>query len=157
MTMPDYPDTRSFHYLPVELTGQVFAIPMADVAAIHRLGGDGADDLAGRGGQAGIPVVDLGRLFSPDSQPSDTNSVYGVVISTPAFTYAVLVDSVRPSRKAEPAKQFALSPLIAQGGCLFSKVLREPDGLMPVIDTQRLAAELRRVGPGLVVERAHAI
>lgn len=154
--MPDYPDTHSLHYLPIEVSGQMFAIPMSDVAAIRRLN----DEDGTASGQAGekpttIPIVDLRHLFFPVSRQGPERPSYVVVISMPNLTYVVLVDDVRPARRAEPADLLAFPPLLAGERYPFSGVIRVADSLVLMIHCRLLAEELRQVKPALVLEQPH--
>lgn len=154
--MPDILDTQSLHYVPVGVSGDMFAIPMSEVAAIRRL--DDEDTAASETvseGRPAIPIVDLRRLFFPVNRPAPERAAYVIVVSIPGFAYAVLVDDVRPARWAAQTDQLAIPPLLAARRYPFSGVIREEDSLMLMIDTRLLADELRQVQPDLVQERSH--
>ncbi len=156
--MSDYLDTQSLHYVPIGVSGQMFALPMSEVAAIRRLSDEDtampASEVVNEE-QATMPIVDLRHLFFPVSRPAPEHPTYVIVISIPDLTYVVLVDDVRPARRATPADQLALPPLLMARRYPFSGVIRETDSLVLLIHSRLLAEELRRVKPGLVLEQTH--
>ncbi|MBN1429413.1 MAG: chemotaxis protein CheW [Anaerolineae bacterium] len=153
--MPDYPST--LHYLPIEVSGQLFAIPMLEVAAIRQLGRGDAPvvSMGQEARQPAIPIVDLQSLFFGVSLSDIEEPAYVIVISIPAFACAVLVDGVRPARLAEPADQLAMPLTLTNERYPFRGVLRTPEGLVLIIDSRLLIEELRRIKPDLIVEKAH--
>lgn len=154
--MPGYLDTHSLHYLPVDVSGQMFAIPMSEVAAVRRLSDeDAAASEPADKGSATIPVVDLRRLFFPVKRQSPERPSYVIVISMPDLTYVVLVDDVRPARRVEPHDQLPVPPLLAGQQYPFSGVIRVGDSLVLMINCRLLAEELRQVKSGLVLEQVH--
>jgi chemotaxis signal transduction protein len=154
--MPGYLDTHSLQYLPVDVCGQMFAIPMSEVAAVRRLSDDDAATYEPvNKGAATIPVVDLRRLFFPVKRQSPERPSYVVVISMRDLTYVVLVDDVRPARRVEPADQLPIPPLLAGRQYPFSSVIRVGDSLMLMIHCRLLAEELRQVKSGLVMEQSY--
>lgn len=154
--MPDTFDIQSLHYVPIGVSGQMFALPMSEVAAIRRLiDEDAAAPEMVSDGQATIPITDLRRLFFPVSRQDPERAAYVVVIAIPGLTYAVLVDDVRPARRAAPADQLAIPPLLAGRRYPFSGVIREADSLVLMIDALHLAGELRQVKPDLIREQPH--
>jgi chemotaxis signal transduction protein len=154
--MLDTLDSQSLHYVPVGVSGQFFALPMSEVAAIRRLGDeDTAAPQVVSDGQTDIPIVDLRRLFFPVKQPSTKRAAYVVVIAVPGLTYAVLVDDVRPARRVAPDDQLRMPPLLAAHRYPFSSVLREAGSLVLMIDASLLAEELRQVKPDVIREQTH--
>jgi len=154
--MLDTLDSQSLHYVPVGVSGQFFALPMSEVAAIRRLGDeDTAPSEAMNDGQSAIPITDLRHLFFPVSRQGPGRATYVVVIAIPGFTYAVLVDDVRPARRAALADQLAVPPLLAARRYPFSGVIRGADSLVLMIDTRLLADQLRQVKPDLIREQPH--
>jgi chemotaxis signal transduction protein len=156
--MTDTPNFQALHYLPVEVYGQTFAIPMSEVVAIHRSGGGAVDESVvpkvSEPSGASVMTIDLRHLFWGEAVSSPHAHV--VVISTHAGTCALLVDAVRPSRTAEATAQSPLPRLVAAMDLPFSGVLREPDVLVLIMDSQRLVEQLRQIAPELIVESVYA-
>ncbi len=98
--MPDTLDSQLLHYVPIGVSGQMFAFPMSEVAAIRRLSDEdtGFSEVTDPG-QAAIPIVDLRHLFFPVNRQNSEQAAYVAVIAIPGFTYAVLVDDVRPAQR----------------------------------------------------------
>ena len=157
--MSDTLDTQYLHYMPVGVSGQMFALPMSEVADIRRLEGEDmavAASVVLNKGLAAVPIIDLRKLFFPVSQPAPEHPTYVVVIAIRSLTFVVLVDDVRPARRAAPADQLAIPPLLLAQRYPFGGVIREADSLMLIIDAHLLADELRQVSPDSVMERSHA-
>jgi len=156
--MTDITASQVLHYLPVEVSGQAFAIPMSEVAAVHRAGGGAVDeDVASEAGEppgASVMAIDLRLLFFGRAQPSPKAHV--VVISTQVGMCALLVDTVRPARTAEATTQYPLPRLVAAMNLPFSGVVREPDALILIMDSRRLVEQLRQVAPELIAESIYA-
>ncbi len=154
--MSDDLDTQSLPYLPIEVSGQIFAIPMSEVTTTRQLSNEDITVFeTGKKGQATIPIIDLRHLFFPANRPGAGYPAYMVVISIPGFIYTVLVDDVRTARRAALADQLAIPPLIAGRRYPFSGVIREAGSLVLLIHSRFLAEELRRVKPDLVPEQTH--
>ncbi|MBN1311195.1 MAG: chemotaxis protein CheW [Anaerolineae bacterium] len=152
--MLDY--QSSFQYLPVDVSGQVFAIPMSEVAAIRRLSDEEeASSASGESAQSTIPAIDLRSLFFPTPPGDVEKAAYVIVISVSQFACAALVDGVRPARRAEMTEQFTMPSLLSGERYPFKGIIRTPEGLLLIIDTYRLAEALRRARPELIVEKAH--
>lgn len=154
--MPDILNTQHLHYVPIGVSGQIFAFPMSEVAAIRRLGDEETgSDYSADDAQTAIPIVDLRQLFFPVSRQSPGRPAYVAVITIPGLTYAVLVDDVRPARHAPLTDQLAVPHLLAMRRYPFSGVIREADALVLMIDTRLLADQLRQVKPDLIREQPH--
>jgi chemotaxis signal transduction protein len=159
MTSTENP--HSLRYLPVDVSGQLFAIPMSSVATIHRI-----DSTSISGETNGIfrtnasndtvvIVIDLRRLFWGIT-PSE-NYAHAVVIATDDGMCAMLVDAVKPTRVASPFSHHDLPRLVTGERLPFSGVIREPDSLLLVIDGIRLVEQLSHVVPDAVLEQSHAV
>lgn len=156
--MPDYLDIQSLQYVPVVISGRMFAFPMSEVADIRRLEGEDmavAASVTLNQGLAAIPIIDLRRLFFPVSQLAPNRPTFVVVIAIPGLTFAVLVDDVRSARRSAPADQLAIPPLLAARRYPFSGVIREAGSLMLMLDARLLADALRQVKPDLIQEQSH--
>jgi chemotaxis signal transduction protein len=157
--MLDTLDTQSLHYMPIGVSGQMFALPMSEVADIRRLEDEDmavAASVTLNKGLATVPIIDLRRLFFPVSQPAPERPTYVVVIAIPGLTFAVLVDDVRPARRAAPSDHLTIPPLLAVRRYPFSGVIREAGSPVLMIDVCLLADELRQVRPDSVMELPHA-
>jgi chemotaxis signal transduction protein len=146
---------QELQYLPVELSSQTFALPMSDVAAIHRKSVDTDDEpLSTDEHAANLPILDLQHLFQIQSNP-DT-SRYVIVVSTAIGTCALAVDRVRPTRTIGMAALYPLPRLVSTVGWLFKGVICDSDNLILLIDSQRLVKTVQQMSPGLVlVEETH--
>jgi chemotaxis signal transduction protein len=141
---------QELQYLPIELSGQTFALNMGDVTAIHRKSVDTDDELLSTEQQAAnLPVLDLRRLFQ--SQANPYTNMYVIVLFTDAGTCAVAVDRVRPARTIETAALYPLPCLVSTVGWLFKRVICEADNLVLLINSQRLVEQIRQNSPDLVL------
>jgi hypothetical protein len=156
--MTNTPDLQTLHYLPVEVSGQLFAIPMRDVSAVQRMGAGGSPEGVvpqGNGSSAlAVPVIDLSHLFWDRASPLPGTHI--VVIAAAVGTCAVLVNGLRPARTAQAADQSALPHLPALQHCPFRGLVREPDALVLILDCRALVEKLLRASPELVLEPDHA-
>jgi chemotaxis signal transduction protein len=144
-------------YLPVEVSGQSFAIPMVEVMAVRQLSPqDVSPESDGiEAADTTIPVIDLPHLLFPNSQRNSGGPAYVVVLSIPMCTCAVLVDSIKPARRIDPADKLVMPPLLAGRRYPFSGALVEGDNLILIIDSRRLVDGLRQVNPRLIAETPH--
>lgn len=149
---------QELQYLPVELSGQLFAFSMNDVTAVHRVSagvGEGEGPPSTDPHAASLPVLDLRYLFW--KQASSGGNMYVVVVSTDAGTCALGVDRVRPARTIATASLHQLPPLVSTVEWLFNGVIRESDNLMLLINSQGLVKRVQQTSPDLVlVEETHA-
>lgn len=153
----DHP-AQMLHYLPVELSGQIFGIPMSDVVAVERAQsdmGEASEPEANARAGACVPVIDLRCLFGGQSPPERTRP-HVLILSTQIGSCAVLVDGVRPTRIADATTRHRLPALATATGCPFSGIVFDSDAPVLIIDTLRLVKYLRQVAPELVPECAHA-
>lgn len=154
--MTGTPDLQALHYLPVEVSGQFFAIPMRDVSAVYRMGaGTNAMPQANGSSVPAVPVIDLSHLFWDRASPLSGRHV--VVIATDVGTCAVLVGGLRPARTAQATDRSALPRLPAFQHCPFRGLVHEPDALVLIVDCRALVEKLQRVSPELVLEPDHAV
>lgn len=151
--MPDYPDTHSLPYLPVEVSSRIFAIPMSDVAAVHRLSSRKVS--APEPADQEQAIIDLRQLFFPLNRHSTRRPAYRVDITIPGLTYGVLVDDVKLERQADPADQLPMPSLLTGRRYPFSGVVRERGSLVLVIHCRLLAEKLSQVKPDVFLERPH--
>jgi chemotaxis protein histidine kinase CheA len=153
--MADTTNPQALAYLPIEVSGQVFAIPMSNVVAVHRVRSGNVDEVitpeAGEPSGASVIVIDLRLLFFGRAQSSPKAHV--VVVSTQVGMCALLVDAVRPARTAATTP---LPHLVAAMNLPFSGVVLEPDALILVMDSRRLVEQLRQVAPELIAESIYA-
>jgi chemotaxis signal transduction protein len=155
--MADLTNQQELQYLPVELSGQLFALPMNDVTAVHRVSA-GADEEPPSTDQhaASLRVLDLRYLFW--KQDNSDENMYVVVVSTNAGTCALGVDRVHSARTMRTATLQQLPQLISTIGWLFNGVICESDTLMLLINSQQLVEQVQQMSPDLVlVEEAHAL
>lgn len=152
------PESQTLHYLPVEVSGQLFAIPMRDVSAVQRMdtGTDpeGAMPQANGSSALAVPVIDLSHLFWGKAAPLPGTHI--VVVTTEVGTCAVLVNGLRPARIAQVTDQFALPRLPAFQHCPFRGLVHEPDALVLILNCRALVEKLLRASPELVLEPDHA-
>jgi chemotaxis signal transduction protein len=152
--------TQVLHYLPIELRGQVFAIPMAEVGSIQRMPSSTLEEERLPGPALApddtMKIIDLGELFRDTGAGEPSRHRYVVLVTPPAGTCGVVVDGVGSARRAGPDDQFAVPHLALTEGSPFSGVVRGVDGLALVIDANRLVDQLHRVAPEVVMERAYA-
>ena len=85
--------------ITIELRGQVFAIPMAEVSAIQRMTparmeSEGATGLLAMPGDT-VKTIDLGQLLQGRGGGEPARHRYVVLVSPPAGTCGVVVDGVR--------------------------------------------------------------
>lgn len=153
-------DLQELSYLPIEVSGQIFGIPMAEVVAIRQMhGGEPLESVVVEGavgldGHPALRPIDLGRLFW-DSASSDLAG-YVVVVTTPQGACALLVDGVRAARSAPPEAHYPLPRLMAPVGWLFAGIVSEGDALVLILNSEGLVAQLRQVAPDLIVEYMYA-
>jgi chemotaxis signal transduction protein len=150
---------ESLRYLPLVVSGQDFGIPLSDVITVRRVADSRVREIAlggaTQGAPASVPVFDLRRLVGETSQAGPV--AYAVVVSAPPGWCVLLADSVRPIRTAEADRQFPL-PRLAQGRVrLFQSVVRESDGLILLLDANRLVEALGQVSPERVAGSAYAV
>lgn len=143
-------DHQELQVLPIELSGQTFALNMDDVVTIHRISVDTDKEPLSTDGQgADLPVLELRHLFSSQTTP-DTGK-YVIVIATGAGTCALAVDRVRPTRTIEQAALYPLPRLVSAVNWLFKGVICEADDLMLLINSPRLVEQIQQHSPGLVL------
>lgn len=157
--MDDATSPQILRYLPIELSGQVFGIPMSDVVAIERAHRDSpsTESTSSEDGEqvgSGAPIVDMRYLFLGESPPD--HGRYVVILSAPIGSCAVLVDAVQPTCTAHASVRRVLPSLLASAGCPFGSVVLEHDGPVLIIDTSRLMERMRQVAPELIMERTYA-
>jgi chemotaxis signal transduction protein len=156
--MTNTPDSQTLHYLPVEVSGQMFAIPMRDVSAVHRVsagtGPEGVIPQANGSSALALPVIDLSHLFWDRESPQPGTHI--VLITTEVGMCAVLVNSLRPARTALTTDQSALPHLPAFQHSPFQGLVHEPDALVLIVDCRALVEKLQRASPELVLEPDHA-
>jgi len=85
--------------------------------------------------------IDLGRLFGPSNSLAPHSQT--VILSTLAGVYVVRVDALQPIRTVN--KVDVMPSLLAM--CPFQGVVREPEGLVLIIDPLHLIELVRRVVP----------
>jgi chemotaxis signal transduction protein len=103
--MADLTNQQELQYLPVELSGQLFALSMNDVTAVHRVSaGADAEPPSTDQHAASLRVLDLRYLFWKKDN-SDEN-MYVVVVSTNAGTCALGVDRVHSARTMRSASNW---------------------------------------------------
>lgn len=150
--------STSLQYMPVDVSGRLFAVPMSDVVTIQRVQVDASDTTNGASVSDSEPsqsqpvaqTIDLRYLFWGEALAS--RSPHAIVVTTSAGTCALLVDAVRASRVAEIDDVKRLPSIVSGTSRIFSGVVRNPDGLLLVIDIRRLVESVYQVAPELIME-----
>jgi chemotaxis protein histidine kinase CheA len=141
---------RELRYLPIELAGQTFALPMSSVAAIHQVSKDTGDGQPSTDKSAvSLPVLDLRHLFQGGGDPG--THMYVVVVSTDTGTCALAVDRVGSTRTVKMAALHSLPYLVSTVEWLFKGVICEADNLTLLINSQQLVEQVQEMSPELVL------
>ncbi len=139
---------QPLQYLPIEVSGRRFAIPMDGVVTIQRVrvNGDGLPPNAAEN----MSISDLRSLFSPVEPVGQT--AHAIVITTAGGLITLLVDNVRSARMTE--ELVSLPYLVDTAEIPFSQMIREAEGLTLLIDPQRLPSTIQQQASlKLVAER----
>ncbi len=149
---------RALQYLPVDIGGQLFAIPVSDVTAIQQRGpkqaGEQAEPTTGEEPAARVPVVDMCKLFWGAELPEAQGFV--ITLSTPAGVCALAVSRVYPADVAEAQAQRPLPFPLDAAGSVFAGFVGGPALPTLIVDCERLTEMIAGLAPQLVVEAQHA-
>lgn len=140
--------TQQVQYLPIEVSGRRFAIPMDGVVTIQRVrvNGDGLPPNTAEN----MSISDLRSLFSQVEPVGQT--AHAIVITTAGGLITLLVDNVRSARMTE--ELVSLPYLVDTAEIPFSQMIREAEGLTLLIDPQRLPSTVQQQASlNLVAER----
>ena len=133
-------------YLRFEVGGQVFAIPMADLAGIRQVDeveqGSSEQPSSGEAMHAYVAPTDLATLFFDEDSGSDRGFI--LITRTQGTMVALRVDRVLPTTEASADQLYSVPSLIAPLHGPFSGMLGEAESWTLVVDTERLVSMIRQ-------------
>ncbi|MFO0941352.1 MAG: chemotaxis protein CheW [Pirellulales bacterium] len=149
------PEGRTVAYLVFQLSGSYYAVSVSDVREIitsieiSAVPGSpkylaGVANLRGRV----LPIIDLKRKFSFDSQSTNTRECF-IVLTTPSeegpLEFAIRVDNVHEVIKIFE-EQVDLAPAMTSfaNQLVFDGVAHTPHGVRMILDTKSLVSQLQQ-------------
>lgn len=144
--MSDRSGSKESSYTLVEVSGQVFAIPLADVVSVQRLKDDsfaGEVTPEEKDSRGQVQTIDLRYLLG--NEPPSEPAAYVVVVSTSAGTLGLLVDAIKPFRGHQGIDP--LPRLLAPLRWLFAGIMRDTNSLLPIINVSGVMQQVYKATP----------
>lgn len=145
--------------LRFEVCGQIFAIPMADLAGIRQISETTGEtgESAAEPGPAGVYVAStpLASLFYGQTPPDGEGFI--IIVHTAGQMYVLRVDRVLAGTDLPAEEQTALPSIIAAHEGPFTGMFKEADRWGLIIDAGRLAGLIRQRYPDPAVEHVYEI
>ncbi len=149
---------QSLQYLPVDVGGQLFAIPLKDVMAVQQRGHAKNEILSmpliNTGPAQGVHPIDLSKLFWNIETPDMQGAI--VVISTAAGMCGLLVGNVHPASVARAEQRQSLPFSLEHQRNVFAEVVIGPELPILILDCRYLVEMIAQVAPEYVVSVENA-